>query len=122
MTENIKKIRPMSTQVLLTKNKYQDELKTKNGVILASKGTVELIQTVVAVGPMVRDVKVGDVVKVNPTRYFVLEHPEDKESLREYFINRNPKLKYEFPTFKLADGDYIMIEANDIEFIVEEFA
>lgn len=122
MTENIKKIKPMSTQVLLTKDKYEEDLKTHNGIVLTAKGTVKLIQKVLAVGPMVRDIKVGDTIKINPMRYFIQEHPEDKESLREYFINRNPKLKYEFPTIKLSDEDCILIEANDVEFIIEEFA
>ena len=61
---NIKKIKLLGNYILTTKNEY-DGKTTENGVIIP-KGNLKEYQKVVAVGPTVRTISVGDLVSVNP--------------------------------------------------------
>ena len=54
-------IRPMNDRVLIAQNAKEN--KTESGIILGDKGTGEVSKaTVLAVGPDVTEVKVGDVI------------------------------------------------------------
>jgi len=54
-------IRPMNDRVLIAQNAKEN--KTESGIILGDKGTGEVSKaTVLAVGPDVTQVKVGDVI------------------------------------------------------------
>ena len=54
-------IRPMKTNVLIAQN--AKEKATESGIILGDRGTGEITKaTVLAVGPDVKEVKVGDVI------------------------------------------------------------
>jgi hypothetical protein len=70
---NIKKIELTANYVLTTKDIYTEE--DGSGIIKLS-GTLKEYQTVVAVGPMVRTIKVGDFVCINPKRYAVTRYKE----------------------------------------------
>ena len=48
-----------------------------SGLVDASKlNTIKEYQKVIAVGPMVRDIKVGDIVRINPSRYIQILHKQ----------------------------------------------
>ena len=91
----IKKIKPMFNGVITTINKYKSDVKlTGTSLIDSTKaGSVKEYQTVVSVGPMVRDIKVGDIVYINPSRYAVKKHKEG--SLKDGVITDNPTIGYE---------------------------
>ena len=75
MITTIKKVRPMFNNMVVTLNKYPTDLTTNGGIIDSTRaGSVKEYQTVVAVGPMVRGIEVGDIVYVNPKRYAVMQH------------------------------------------------
>ena len=83
----VKKIKPLNDSILTTADKIDvQEMTIRRGsTILDPNKTANihaLIQRVVAVGPMVRDIKVGDLVKINNIDYIIVEHPEDRDSLR----------------------------------------
>ena len=63
----IKKIRPMFTSLITTMDKYEQDVKI-GGLIDTTRqqGGLKEYQKVLAVGNSVRDIKVGDVVCVNP--------------------------------------------------------
>lgn len=66
----VKSIRPVYTRLITTANRYTES--QKNGVLLdASKleGRYKEYQTVVKVGSSVREVKEGEVVLIDPSRY-----------------------------------------------------
>ena len=85
---HIKEIKPLFTNILTTGNKYEEDEK-QNGLIIAKKGDLKLYQTVMAVGSMVRDVKVGDQVMINPKNYAVKKY--DPNSVKE-------DTRYSFPS------------------------
>ena len=72
----VKKIKPMFTALITTMDKYEHDVTTRGGLIDTTKqqGGLKEYQTVLAVGSSVRDIKVGDIVCVNPTRFAVRKH------------------------------------------------
>lgn len=121
----IKKIKPMYTKILLTKDMYTDEsFITGTGIIDASKikQGVKEIQKVLAIGSSVREVKVGDIVSINPDRYAVRSYAKDstKEALKDEFYN--PATKYIFPVITVDGKECLYLDERDIDFIVEDYA
>ena len=118
---NIKNIKPMFTSILTTMDKYEEDGMTKSGLVDASKvqGTLKEYQTVVAVGDSVRTVKVGDLVCVNPERYAVKKH--EAGSLKDGVITDNVTLRYNFNIVEMNNTPYLLLQENDISFIITEF-
>jgi len=121
MTINIKKIRPMFNQVITTMEKYSDEELKVGSIIDVSKvnNPIKEYQKVVAVGPMVRNIEVGDVVMINPKRYGKMLHKEG--SLKDGVIGDNPVVSYNFNVIELDHQPYLLLLDQDIDFIVEEY-
>lgn len=121
MTINIKKIRPMFNQVITTMEKYSDEELKVGSIIDVSKvnNPIKEYQKVVAVGPMVRNIEVGDVVMINPKRYGKMLHKEG--SLKDGVIGDNPVVSYNFNVIELDHQPYLLLLDQDIDFIIEEY-
>ena len=126
MAFKIKKIKPLFTGVVTTSNKYQGERykAAEYGLIIDTgkrDGGLNPYQTVVAVGTMVKDVKPGDVVKINFKRYVITQHTPGAidEAQNKQFDNMS--LTYEIPTVEMDDNKYLYLQINDIEYIVEEY-
>lgn len=116
----INKIRPMFTGLVTTMDKYEDYQKTSSGLIDGSKvlGALKEYQTVLAVGNQVRDIKVGDLVCVNPTRFSVKQHTAG--SLKDGVIGDNVTTGFKFDVLNINDEDCLLLQDRDIDFIVEE--
>ena len=116
----INKIKPMANRVLTTCELY-DEVVTADGIIDSSKeeGAIREYQKVIACGPMVRDVKVGDMVVINPTRYQVMKHKEG--SLKDGVITDNAVMGYNFPILDVGGIPHLYIFDSDVDFIIEDF-
>lgn len=119
-TLKIKKIKPMFNRVLTTCDLYTEDLMT-DGIIDSTKveGAIKEYQTVIACGPMVKSVKPGDVVVINPTRYQVMKHKEG--TLNDGVIQDNAVLSYNFPIMVVNDAPCLYIYDSDIEFAIKEF-
>lgn len=117
----IKKIQPMYTKILTTMCKYEEDEMTAGGLIDSSKtqGTLKEYQTVVAVGNSVRNVKVGDLVCVNPERYAVKKH--EAGSLKDGVITDNPVIKYNFNIMELEGVPHLLLDENDVSFIITDY-
>lgn len=114
---NIKKIKPIFTKVLTTTERYLSDIYVGN-IIQATKGSIKEYQRVVAIGDTVRNVKVGDLVMINPSRYIKKKYDED--SLRNDIVD-NPKVSIDIPIVVMDDKDYFLIDENDISYIIEDF-
>jgi co-chaperonin GroES (HSP10) len=116
----LKKIKPMFNKIVTTMNSYEEDQTLGNGMIDSrkQKGTMKEYQTVIAVGSSVRDIKEGDVVCINPTRYAVMKH-EDK-SMRNGVIGDNLVVGYKFNTITIDGVEHLMLYDQDIDFIVEK--
>lgn len=120
----IKKIKPMFTSLVTTKNRWGIDELPKNGIIdpKQMQGSVKEFQTVVAVGSMVRDVKVGDVVMINPSRYAIYDDYKPGDAMREKITGKGKKfLGYDFPTVELDGVEHLFLKEDDIVYVVEEY-
>lgn len=122
-TINIKKIKPMFTKILVTKDMYDDITYIPGTQIIDStkiKQGVKEYQTVVAVGDSVRDIKVGDLVCIDPTNYVVKKYKKGDmhDNLEEY---SNQIIGYAFPEIELDGKPYLYLDIRDIDFIIEEW-
>lgn len=117
----IKKIKPMFTSLITTMDKYEEDIKTSGGLLDVNKqqGGLKEYQTVIAVGTTVRDIKVGDLVCINPTRFAVKQHREG--TLKDGVISDNPVIKYNFDTIEINGKQCLLLQDRDIDFIIEEY-
>ena len=117
---HIKKIKPLFTNILVTGNKYEKDEK-QNGLIIAKKGDLKLYQEVLAVGSMVRDIKVGDWIMINPKNYAVKKY--DPNSVKED-MGMNSTIGYTMPWVTIDDEkgnpeECLLLIDRDIEFVFE---
>lgn len=118
---NIKKIKPLFTSIITTMDVYEEDVKTEGGVLDATKrqGGLKEYQTVVAVGSSVRDIKEGDLVCINPTRFAVRKHQAD--SLKNGVVTDNPITTYNFNVVVMNDTRYLLLQDRDIDFVIEDW-
>lgn len=117
--KKLNKIKPMFNRIVTTMNTYEKD--QYNGNLLDTtkqKGSLKEYQTVLAVGTTVRDIKVGDLVCIDPTRYMVTKHRE--KSLQGNIMGDDIAVGYKFNTIKLGDDECLMLFDQDISFIVED--
>ena len=116
----IKKIKPMFTSLITTMDKYEQDVKI-GGLIDTSKqqGGLKEYQKVLAVGSSVRDIKVGDIVCVNPTRFAVRKHQAG--SLKDGIVTDNPVTTYNFDVVEIDGKQCLLLQDRDIDFIIEEW-
>lgn len=117
---NLKKIRPMFNALVTTFEVYEDDDNT-NVIINSNEaaGQPKPYQTVVAVGNAVHDIKVGDVVAIDFTKYARTKHKEG--SLKDGVIQDNPVVSYEFNSIVIDDKEHLFLHTNDILFVIEDF-
>ena len=119
----IKKVKPMFNGLITTMNRYGNNVKINNTNLVDSRkvNAVKEYQTVIAIGPMVRGIEVGDVVFVNPSRYAVMKHKQG--SLQDGVIQDNPVVGYNFDIVEIDGEEYLYLQDSDIKFVaeIEEF-
>lgn len=117
---HVTKIKPLFDHLLITADRFEKDM-IHSGVILANKGDLKLWQTVVAVGSVVRDIKVGDKVMINPNDFAVKKY--NKNSVQNDLDN-NPIITYNFP-FETVDDekgnpkDYLYISDRNVKYVFE---
>lgn len=108
----------MTNHIVTTMDRFESN---ENKLILDIKeaeGVVKDIQQVLAIGPLVRDVKVGDYVRINPDRYIRVKH-----NLRDDLNNENEmEVKINFPVVDLESGRFLFLTEGDVDYVIEEFA
>lgn len=116
----VKKIRPLFTSLVTTMNKYKEDT-IVGGLINPSKGKGSLMeyQTVLSVGSSVKDIKVGDLVCINPSRFAIKKHKEG--SLKDGVITDNPVITYNFDVVEMDGQQCLLLQDRDIDFIIEEY-
>jgi len=116
-------VTPISNNMITTA--YIQKLEDKSGIITAveEKPTFLSIQKVLAVGPRVEDVKVGDWIYLDYARF--MKHVKVKSSIRAG-IGGEDMIKEEFvPPGWLAPGDdkgsYFKITDREIEGVIKDY-
>lgn len=114
---NIKKIKPMFTSVLVTKDVYTADVK-KGSIITQASGAVKETQKVIAVGDSVRSVKEGDLVYIDPSRYAVHKYKEDSVKAD---LMTNQIVGYDIPQVEMEGRHYLLIDERDIKYVIEDY-
>lgn len=115
---NIKKVKPMFTTIVTTMDKYDDD-EIRGKILLQRKNTLKEYQRVVAVGTIVKDIKVGDLVKINPSRFAIKKHKPG--GLKDDIIEDNPTIEYKFDIIEIDNTPHLLLQDRDVEFIIEEY-
>lgn len=116
----IKKIKPVATRMLVTGNKFSEDMYNEYGIIESKKGDMKEYQEVLEVGPMVRDIKPGDKVMLNMLHFAVMKY--DPNSIKGDMGMQKIK-GYQFPIVEIATEDgtqeCLYIDQQDIMFSFE---
>jgi hypothetical protein len=100
----------------------------KNGLYTGKENTTKEYQTVLAVGPSVRGIEVGDLISINPSRYIKLLHKQGLKDLDRNVTKDDIHAVVDFPTelvyTKHEDGsesskEVLILFDNDVHFVVK---
>ena len=114
----IKKIKPMFNRILVTADKYENDVK-QGGVVVVTAGTLKEYQKVISIGDTVRGIKEGDFVLINPARYAVKKHKEG--SLKDGIISDNPVVSYNFNFVDVNGIVCILLYDQDVDYVIQEY-
>lgn len=109
----------MANYLVTTKDEYTEDDVKKGGLLIKNVGSLKEYQKVVAVGPMVRGIQVGDLVCINPKRYAQYKHKPG--SLKDGVITDNPIVSYNFNVIELDHVSHLLLTDQDIDFVIEEW-
>ena len=118
----LRKIRPIGSQVLVSKNLYGWDDFDESGLIIHKRGDLKSYQEVIAVGSDVKFVKPGDVVEINLYKYVVFK--EDSNSIKANADNPIVGLRLnevEMIDNNNEDTTCFLIDQRDINYILEDF-
>lgn len=110
----------MFTALITTMDKYEQDVKIGSLIDTSrQQGGLKEYQKVLAVGSSVRDIKVGDIVCVNPARFAVRKHQAG--SLKDGVVTDNPVTTYNFDVVEMDGKQCLLLQDRDIDFIIEEY-
>lgn len=108
----------MANYLVTTKEEYTEKDVRKGGLVIHMRGSLKEYQKVIAIGPMVRGIQVGDLVCINPRRYAKYKHQPG--SLKDGVVTDNPVISYNFNVIELDHVPCLLITDQDIDFVIEE--
>lgn len=113
----VKSVKPLFTKLLVTAERYDDNA-SQGGIILKTAGSVKEYQKVLKVGSSVRDIKEGDIVMINPSKY--IRKKFDDNSLREDFVE-NPVISVNIPIIEIEGIPYFYIDQSDVDYVIDDY-
>lgn len=116
------KCRPMLNHIITTANVYEES--QINGGVIDDEGKLEgkfkEYQTVVSIGPHVRDVQVGDLVIINPSAYCKPRHKTKADSIKGLMGEDEVEMVVEFPIIDINGEPHLFLFDRDIDLVIEE--
>lgn len=111
----------MNNTLITTKDVYKDDIKT-GSIVTKASGAMKEYQKVVAVGPFVKHIQVGDIVMINPARYAVRKYNEKPmENSIKNDMELNPTIGYRFNTIMLDNVEHLVLYDSDVSYVIEDF-
>lgn len=114
----INNIKPVFNKIVTSCNVYEDN-EVRGGIIINTKGTIKEYQTVEAVGSTVKDIKVGDIIMINPTRYIKQHHNDKKDETLRGVIKDELSFTVEFPILEYNNSKHLLLYDQDVDYIIE---
>lgn len=110
--------RPLYTGLFITKDEYTDD-DFANGVVLyGESGKVKPYQRVFRCGPYVKNVKEGDLIKVNFARYVRKKYSD--EDLRSEMPTKND-IQLFIPEVEINGVKYLHVDENDVIMVITDW-
>ena len=98
---HIKKIKPLFNGIITSGDLFEEDI-TDRGLIISKKGDLKPYQRVLAVGSVVKDIAVGDMVMINVDNFAVKKY--DANSLQNDLDN-NKTITYRLNWVAMDDED-----------------
>ena len=116
----LKEIKPLYTRIVTTMDMYVEDQTSPGGIVDVSKlkHGIKEYQKIVAVGTSVKNVKVGDIVCINPDRYAIRKFHENS---MKNDIMENTVTRYNFNVVNLNGHDCLLLDEADVEFVVTDY-
>lgn len=117
----VKKIRPMFTDVYTTAEMLEERDTKVGSLIDVSKANkiIKEFQRVIAVGPHVNGINVGDLVCVNPTRFG--KPYQKKNSIGAATEEYETMISYQFDFIEIDGQPVLKLQDRDVSYVVEEY-
>lgn len=125
----LKRIQVRNNAIVTTADRFEEKTldldkRTKIMSLNETNRAHKLVQKVINVGPMVKDIKAGDIVFINPLAYLNRKLVEQKNSLDADINEKHMKEiygpEYEFPTIELDGKECLLLFDRDVEYIILE--
>lgn len=119
----LRKIKPIGSQVLVTKSLYGWDDKNEVGLILNKKGSIKTYQEVISIGDNVTFVKPGDIVEINYYRFAEFEKSMNSVQSIEG-SNTAVNLRLDEVEMEGVDGEPVtcfLIDQRDVKYILEDY-
>lgn len=126
----VKEIKPLFNQIVTTRNVYTAEDAMQGGLYTTKEDKIMEYQKVLAVGPAVKEIKVGDMIYINPGRYMHLIHKQGLQDLERNITKDDMHAVAVFPTelifHKDEDGNewseqVLVLYDTDVHYIVSDY-
>lgn len=121
----IKKIKPLFTTVITTMEVMDEKDSLIKGTNLIDptkkKRSVKEFQTVIAVGPHVNGISVGDLVCINPARFGKPVQKKSATSIKDNMEEYHTEIEYRFDIIEVDGKPCMKLQDRDIDYVVEEF-
>lgn len=114
----INAIQPLFTTVITTLDVYEEDL-IIDGMVAVPAGSLRLVQKVLATGPMVKEVKVGDLVLLNFQNY--KQRKYQPNSIKNDMSEMEDVVTYDIPRVLIADKLCGKFQDRDIEGVVTDY-
>ena len=131
MIKVTKMIETMFNRIVTTHKRYsREEALTVGGIFTNMEGKTMEYQRVLAVGPSVRGVKVGDLVCIDPSRYAQLLHKEGLTNIDKKITSDDMRMAAIFPLETIytqgEDGietseTVMVLYDSDVIYVVPEY-
>lgn len=118
---NVKEIKPLYDKIVTTMEKYAADEYIDGSTILDStktSGALKEFQKVISVGSMVREIKPGDIVCINPKDYAV--HKVKPNSLKQDLME-DTIVGYNFNVVEMDHKKYLLLKDRDIVYVVTKY-
>ena len=114
----IKAIAPQFTTMITTLDVYEEDL-IVDGMLAAPKGTLKLYQRVLCTGPLVKEIKPGDLVLLNFQNYKQLKYKNG--SIKNDIEEMEQEVTYDIPRIIINDKLCGKFQDRDVEGVITEY-
>ena len=126
----VKEIKPLFNQIVVTRRTYSAREAMQGGLYTTKEDKIMEYQKVLAVGPAVKEIKVGDLIYINPGRYMHLIHKQGLKDIDKNITRDDMHAVAVFPTELIFKKDekgnevseqVLVLYDTDVQYVVTDY-